>query len=161
MQTRAFTLQPALSHKERCEDICQIQLAEIEAVYAREHRVLNLLLSLERLGYDELEKKHLVGKLDVGVIGLCFDDLHHLTRRIEKQRALLSELDDQVQRKREELIEIAKERRALEKLKEKFERERARAVRKAENAAMEEIAVVQSHRRRVEQGEDGSSVRRR
>ena len=148
MLTREFNLQPALSHKQRLEEICQMELAEIEQSYARERRVLELLGELEQLGYEELELQHRLGKLDVAAIGLSFGDVQALQRKLEQQMLVLKDLDEKVQRKREELVEISKAKKALEKLKEKHDIELTQAETRTENKVMDEIATAQFHRRR-------------
>ncbi len=150
MGTREFNLQPALSYKERLEDICQMALAEIEAAYAREYQVLEMLRELEKLGYQELERQHVMGKLDMGAINVHFGDLQALQRRIHQQMVVLDDLGQKAESKREELIEISKERKALEKLKEKHQKKVAQATVRAENKFMEDIATAQFLRRRLD-----------
>lgn len=149
MATRQFSLQPALSYKERLEDVCQMALAEIEASYAREHSIFDLLSELERKGYRELEHQHRLGELDVAMISACFGDLQELQKKIERQLVILNDLAEKAERKREELIEISKEKKALERLKEKHERKVAQAMMRAENKFMDDIATSQFHRRQM------------
>ncbi|MCL5264140.1 MAG: flagellar export protein FliJ [Chloroflexi bacterium] len=152
MLTREFNLQPALSHKQRLEEICQMELAEIEQSYARERRALQLLDELERLGYEELDQQHGSEKLNIAAIGVSFGDLQMLQKRLEQQLLVLQDLADRIQRKRQELIEISKAKKALEKLKEKHETRIAHAAMKAENKIMDEIATSQFYRRRLAEG---------
>lgn len=150
MITREFNLQPALSYKERLEEICQMALAEIEATFTREYQVLELLYELEKAGYQELEQQHCLGQLDVGTIGAYFGDLHSLQGRIERQLAVLKDLAEKSKQKREELIEIAKEKKALEKLKEKHQKKVVQAMVRAENKLMDDIAISQFLRHRID-----------
>ena len=152
MLTHEFNLQPALSHKQRLEEISQMELAELEQSYARERRALELLCELERLGYEEINQQHGSGNLNVAAIGLSFSDLQALQKRLEQQMFVLQDLANKIEHKREELIEISKERKALEKLKEKHARKVAQAMIRAENKIMDEIATSQFYRRRLSEG---------
>lgn len=151
MMTREFALQPALTHKKRLEDVCQMELAELEVAYDEERRVLDLLFQVERSGYQELQTHQKPGELDVGLISICMYDLQTLQRRIEEQLALLEVLSDKAEQKREELIEVSKEKKALEKLKEKHLKDISQAATRAENKIMEDIATSQYHRRKTGQ----------
>lgn len=148
MQTRKFRLQPVLSHKERLEDICQTELAAIEIAHARERHVLELLNELERRGLEQLDSQHGVGRLDVDSIALYFYNLQTLQDRIEQQQIALERLAEKAEKKRAQLIEISKEKKSLEKLKEVHDKEVARAEAKAENKILEDIATTQFHRHR-------------
>jgi flagellar protein FliJ len=152
MVTREFSLQPALDHKERQEEICQMELAEIEMNRSRERRILDLLGNLEKVGYRELERQHVIGSLDVCGIGLSFGDLETLQKRIESQLQVLDELSEQARQKRDELIEITKDKKALEKLKEKHEKAIAKAISRAETKVLDDITTAQFHRRKAEAG---------
>ncbi len=151
MTTLQFTLQPALTHKKRLEEICQMELAEIEVTYEQERRVLDLLAQTERLGYQELQTQQEPGELDIGLINIYMYDLQTLQRRIEEQLALLEIIAENSRLKREELIEVSKDKKALEKLKEKHLKDIAQTMTRAENKVMEDIATSQFHRRKVGQ----------
>lgn len=153
MQAQEFSLQPALSHKQRLEEVCQMELADLEMAYMREYQTLDLLIDLERRGCEDLHQRHQRGRLDLGLIDVCFYDLQTLQRRIAQQAMVLQELTDKVQRKRDELIEISKDKKALEKLKEKHEKVIAESLAKAENKIMQDIATSQFHRRVVAGGQ--------
>lgn len=153
MVTREFSLQPVLTYKERLEDLCQMALAEIEAAVAREHRALELLFEMQRLGYQELEGHHRSGQMDIGAISVSFGDLQALENQIERQLATLTHLTSKAQQKRAELLEISKEKKALEKLKEKHTRHIAKAMAREENKAIDEIATSQFHRRKKSEQE--------
>lgn len=149
MTTREFTLQPALAHRTRMEEVCQMELAEAEVAYEHECRVLNLLCDLERLGYEELEREQLQGQLDMGTIDIYLRDLQMLQKKIDEQQRTVDAMVSSVEEKRQALIEAAKEKKALEKLKEKHDKEAAQALNRAENKLLEEIATSQFHRRRT------------
>lgn len=149
MTTREFTLQPALTHKKRLEEICQMELAEAEIAHEHERRVLNLLSDLERLGYEELARQQSHGQLDITTINIYLYDLQTLQKKIDEQMRILDSLAATVLQKREALIGAAKEKKALEKLKEKHERELAQALGRAENKLLEEIATSQFNRRKI------------
>lgn len=132
-----------------------MELAEMEMAYAREHRRLGELVGMERRGYSELRREHAREKLDLGVINACFADLQAIQEKIERQAQVLQDLAERARRKRDELIEIAKEKKALEKLKEKHERELAEALARAENKVLQDIATSQFHRRVAAESQSG------
>jgi flagellar FliJ protein len=155
MQENEFSLQPVLSHKERLEDICQMELAEVEGAYFQECRRLELLREIERLEYEELQHQHDRADLDLGTIGVCFNDLNATQRRIELQLLLLQDLAEKVQRKRAQLIEISKDKKALEKLKEEHRKRIARAINRAEIKIADDIVTSQSYRLRMFEASTG------
>ncbi len=149
MQTAEFNLQPALAFKQRLEDICQMELAEIEVAHARERQFLEMLVEQEIRGCQEIEHRQLSGHLDVASIRLGFGDLQAIEKRIEQQLRVLGELAERRRLKQARLLEIAKERKALEKLKEKHEKRMASAVARSENKIMADIALTQYRRQGV------------
>ncbi len=146
---REFTLQPALAHKKKIEEVRQMELAEAELAYEHGRRVLNLLSDLERLGCEELERHQGQGQLDIGSINIYLQELQALQKKIDEQTHLLGSLNATVQQRREILVEATKEKKALEKLREKHDKEVTQALGRAENKLMEEIATSQFHRRKV------------
>ncbi len=153
MANGRWTLQPALSHKQRLEDICQMELAKVEVAHARERRMLEQLMAVECQAYEALRRQHMLTELDLGMIDRSFAELRALQRRIEWQLVVLQDLAETVRQRREELLEVTKEKKALEKLKEKHERELAHAMALAEEKAMQDIATTQYHRRKLAEGE--------
>ncbi len=149
MASNEFSLQPALDYKQRLEEICQMDLAKIETIYRQEDEALRRLADQEEQSYNALSSQHGQASLDLGAITTGFAGLRSLQHRIERQTKVLQELAQEMEKKREELVEISKEKKALEKLKEKHEREVARTIAVAEDKAMQEIATAQFHRRRV------------
>lgn len=149
MLTREFTLQPALSYKTRLEEMRQMELAEIEIAFQQECHVLEALSQIEQAGYRELEQQHLTGQLNMDAIALYLFDLQTLQRRIEQQLTLLEDLSRRIGEKRGELIEASKEKKALEKLKGKYQKEIAQARAMTENKTMEDMATSQFHRRKM------------
>ncbi len=149
MTTRGFTLQPALTHKKRLEEICQMELAEAEIAYGHERRVLSLLGDLERMGYEELERQQGQGQLDITTINIYLYDLQTLQKKIDEQTRILDSLAATVRQKREALVGAAKEKKAMEKLKEKHERELTQALGRTENKLLDEIATSQFNRRKI------------
>jgi flagellar export protein FliJ len=133
------------------EEICQIELAELEMGYRREQNTLHLLLDVEERGLVDLARQHGEERLNLGIIGACFHDLQSLQRRIDGQIVTLQNMAESIRRKRDELIEVSKEKKALEKLKEKHEREIADSLNRAENRVMQDIATSQFHRQVVAQ----------
>lgn len=85
----------------------------------------------------------------MAAIGAFFSELQSLQKKTERQLLVLQELAGKVRQKRDELIEVSKEKKVLEKLKEKHETKVAHELKKAEGKIMEDIATSQFHRRKT------------
>jgi flagellar FliJ protein len=114
----SFPLQALLNWKQSLEEYCQMRLAEIIArLRAQEQEIEKL--TLKRLSYEQKLKE----KSQQGIGGeeyrlykqFAEDSRRDLLSKEERKRGTLREID----KEREKLVTLTKEKKILEKLKEK------------------------------------------
>jgi flagellar FliJ protein len=137
----AFPLQALLNWKRSLEEYSQLKLAEMAArLKAQEEEIERL--TLKRLGYEQKLRE----KAGEGILAGEFvlyrqfgeESRKELLSREEKKKSLLQEAD----REREKLLALAKERKILERLKEKqFQKFRYEAER-ADQKIIDEITIL-------------------
>lgn len=140
-----FKLQPVLNYRQTLEDQAKQDLGRclqkeaelMEAIQVEEQDLGALYRNLERrqqqgISVDELLLYH-------HRISSKIEQLAHLADRMDRLR-------DQIVRKRETLADAARDKKLLEKLKEKKNLQFQQELKRRETAVLDEIAV-QFHRR--------------
>ncbi len=141
MKKFRFTLQPVLEHRQRIEDDFKVALGARRRELAVAQAELDRLTERYREHSEMLRGEH--RSLSAEDLRLHYAHIAFLDRAIDAQRAVVAARAATVDRARAEVLEASKERKAVEKLKE----------RRGEAHAEEE--------RRVEQNElDDSNARR-
>jgi len=143
---KPFTLTPVLRYRRQLEDTAAIRLAK-----ARQE------LQRKKEQYSLIEKQYgaLLGDLEKDQsAGITVDDLLRYENRISWLKQKMDELAGQVQaatdkvrKKRDIAVGRSRDRKALEKLKEKQDSAWKSYIEKKEAAQLDEIAVL-SHERR-------------
>ncbi|MEZ4483684.1 MAG: flagellar export protein FliJ [Syntrophotaleaceae bacterium] len=135
-----FKLQTVLNHRQRLEQVAQQKLAEA----LRREALLHQKVALQRSDLCRLQQELTVRQQS----GIGVDELQRYRLSINRQRSLLSELLEQAQRlqrevasNRELLAEAAREKKLLEKLKEKKEAEQRYQENRLEMAKLDDIAL--------------------
>ena len=119
MPVVAFSLQPVLSYKESLVDLLERQLAQLFAMRSAIETVLASLRQERRqIHYRLIAERQGVLRLDRLWYHQTY--LDWLGERIEEQERQLAQLDEEIEKKRGELLSLMQEKRMLEKLKEKI-----------------------------------------
>jgi flagellar FliJ protein len=141
-----FPLEPVLSHRSFIEENLQKELAMLNKLLSLEK---NKLRSYRKAKYEflsELQKKEKEG-ITISEIVLYFSFVERLSNDIVKQRDRIFEAEKKVDQKRNELIEAMKNRKILEKLKEKKGEAYRQEVMKKEMRFLNEVAVDRFNRK--------------
>ena len=144
-----FRLEPLLTIRRRAEQDARRAVAVLQ----REH--LELQDELRRrqqvivAGKDQL-RGTLTGKLDLGALRLGAGSTLHVIRQAQQLALRLAGLGQRMESARKVLLEARVSRRAIELLRERrFDQWKA-ALGRAENAALDELAVSAAARREIE-----------
>ena len=136
-----FTLQALLNWKRSLEEYSQLKLAEMAArLKAQEGEIEKL--ALKRLGYEQ----KLGEKAGEGILAGEFslyrqfgeESRKELLSRGERKRAILQEMD----REREKLLALTKEKKILERLKEKQFQKFMHEAERAAQKTIDEITIL-------------------
>ncbi len=113
-----FKLQALLNHRRYQEEVCQIELAEAQRGLTDAQEKLRRLKKAKRENIQKLQarqKEH----HNISNILIFINYIEQLSRDIEAQMQQVRKASKKVTQKRDNLIEIMKKRKTLEKLKEK------------------------------------------
>lgn len=148
-KSNGFKLQPVLDYKEHVEDGFRVALAEAERMLRREEERLSVLQEQHSESMQQLSDRHRSERLDVLKISRHLLYIQVLEERIKSQKEKVHLLQAEVDRQRDQLIEAAKEKKQLEKLKETNDAQIRSELRLAENRTNDEISMIQfNHRAR-------------
>jgi flagellar FliJ protein len=114
-----FRLQPVLDHKQRQEDLAQIELAQAQTAQLKEENALQLLNQAEVNAIEELERQRFTGRLDIEALQLGLGYMDVLKAQILRQGQIVLRVKQQTETKRQELVARVQERKTLEKLRER------------------------------------------
>ena len=145
MTRERFRLQPLLTHRRRVEEAAQLALAALNGERLRQEQALaQLESSCERLMSD-LEGLQSSGELDMAAIELASHAWDSTRARAARQQEALSDLESETEGKREALIHAMRDRKLLEKLKERAQLQAAIEERRRETRESDEVARAQYH----------------
>ena len=146
MATFTFRLQTVLEHKQRLEELAQLEHARAQAAQVNEERSLDQLKDAETQGFSELERQRFDGRLDIEALQLGMRYLDSLKVQITRQAQVVERVRKATEVKRDLLVAAMQERKALERLREKqlkdFMQEQARR----ELAEQDEMVVMRHTR---------------
>jgi flagellar FliJ protein len=129
-----FALQPVLEHRKRIEDQKQQTVATRQRAWDEARRELDRLNDEFRANARELRDRH--RGLDVEELRLRYAHLQFLDRSIDAQIKVLAERQVALDRARKDLIDASKNRKVVDKLK-----ERRRVAHVAEELRVEQIEL--------------------
>ncbi|HEY8491784.1 MAG TPA: flagellar export protein FliJ [Dehalococcoidia bacterium] len=147
MSKQRFRLEQVLAHKKRLEETMQIHLANLELRLRQETEAL---AALERRAAEQqqaLRRRQGGARLDPGDVERALAYLDALDRERQRQGQAVAQIQEQVDRSREQLIAVAQERKALERLKEQQLERWALEEKRAELRATDEMNMARAHRR--------------
>ena len=143
MKKRSFRLQKVLDVRELVEKDCQKALSLSKGKLKSEQEKLRYL---ERVRHEAAKKMHNIEKAEVS----SFVDHHAyvsaLNESISNKRKEIESIKLDVERKRLMLLDASKERKALDKLREKHAIEEMMASGKAEQTFLDEVAMRKNNR---------------
>lgn len=148
MKNFKFKLQTVLSYREKKEDTLKKELASLRAKYEKEKQILHALIEKLEEKQEELRAKQLQD-LDIDEVSLYCTYLFKLRKDILLQAVKVEELFSQVCTKREELVEASKDKRIMEKLRDKQYEEFQQILLKSEQILIDEIATSRHKRKQI------------
>jgi len=136
-----FSLKAVLNHRRFIEEKLQKELAQLKEIFGNERKRLSDLKRARRIFSKELQdKQREIITIAETLLHVRFIEQLSTREGLQKQKVLNAEKE--VEQKREDLIEAMKNRKALEKLKEKgWETYKHNMMRK-EQDFMNEMAAV-------------------
>ncbi len=138
---KKFSLQPILSYKQKLEELTQIELSQLKEALIIEKEVLNSLENSHRENSAKLRSYQGHTELDLDSIRQIIMFIENLQSKIILQKNVVADAEEKVEAKRKQLLKIMQDRKALEKLKEKFEEEAEEAIRQEELRSNDEIGT--------------------
>ena len=146
-----YNLEPVLNHRKITEENRQKKLAESKRFLAREKkRLWQLRQSKKRLLMELKDKQQ--QNISVSEIVLYLSFIEQLSKDYESQEERVQVAEHQVDRKREDLVEAMKKRKAMEKLKEKGLKAYMKMSSKREQDFLNEVAIDQYNRKVMLEG---------
>ena len=136
-----FRLEPLLSHRRHLEDVCKKELASCERQLSGERGKLRRLKEKKHHSTQELLAKQKIN-INASLLILSVNYIRQLSKSIEEQAICVHKATRKVNQKRAELLEIMKNRKTLEKLKEKDQSAHQQIMLKNECKLMDEAAYV-------------------
>jgi flagellar FliJ protein len=139
-----FDLEPLLNHRRYQEEILQKELADSKKHLAEEQHKLQSIKQKRRKYSHELHQRQ---KRDGTVSDLImyFRYIQRLAADLDNQKRQVVLAKKQFNQKREELVEMMKKRKTLEKLKENGYRAFQQKMLKTERDLMDEVAAKLHH----------------
>jgi len=140
MGTNRFTLEPVLSHRKFLEELLQKELAVCGRLLTKRKKKLEILVKKKDELLRELQHKQRESAtisetlLYIGFVEQLYED-------IKKQKADVFESENQLEKKRVDLTEALKKRKALEKLREKASQTFREEMLKNDLDVLNEVAI--------------------
>ena len=135
-----FTLQPLLNHRKFIEETLQKELSLFKILLADEKKKLKDYEKARNRFLVELQQKQRES-ITVSENLLYFNFLVRLAGDLNKQRDIVLDVEKKFDRKRDDLIEAMKNRKTLEKLKEKRLKAYNHKLMKNEQDFLNEVAI--------------------
>lgn len=133
-----FKLESLLDYRKRLEESCKTEMNDALERLEKERQRLDALETVYVRNSEEINEIKEKGP-DVMELGLYYAYLNGLTERISKQKEVVSELASDFERKREKLLESSKDKKAVEKLRERSLDEFRQKMEKEEQKATDDI----------------------
>lgn len=152
MKVYAFRLQTKLDITLRQEDIAKNELRDMQAVYDHELIVLQRLKDYQTELFGDIRGKR--GYLRIDDLILLKDYLKVLAEEIDNQNRVVCEAEENLEKARQHFMEIMRERKALEKLKERDYQEYLKEIIREEQALIDEVAIVRFWRSGMRESDD-------
>ena len=146
MRKYNFKLQRILDFREHIEKIRQLELAKVQMRLKDAHEALSQLFSSLREYQRELQTLEQQSTIDINFSIQYHVYLMELMLRIDEQQKAIQTLEEEEEEQRQLLLAASKDKKILEKLKEREYSEFMEAFLKFEQNTIDEVAV-NSYRR--------------
>ena len=135
-----FSLEPVLKYRKLLEEDFQKDFAVLKRqLFDEKEKLSNFEQTRDRFS-RELQKKQ-VKNINVSDILLYTDYLQEVSKEIEKQSEKILEAEKRVDQKREELVGAMKNRKTIDRLREKGLKAHVQELSKKEQDLMNEAAI--------------------
>ena len=138
---RPFRLQALLEHKQQLEEQATLELGSREAAHRHATEALDILREAEETQLRHLEALARAERFDAEISRDATAYLDRIERSITVQRDVIAETEARVAESRDALVEILKEKRALERLREQHLETVAREEGRREAQSADEIST--------------------
>ena len=135
-----FNLEPVLKHRKLVEENLQKELAVLKLLLVNERERLQTYKESRSKFLVELQRKQEQGTT-ISDVFLYLPFIEQLSKDIEKQNKTVSDLEKDVEQKRQDLVEATKKKKTLEKLKDKGLKAFKQEMIKKEQEFLNEVAV--------------------
>jgi len=135
-----FSLEPVLKHRKLLEEDVQKDFAILKRQLFDENESLSNLQQVKNRFSGELQQKQ-AKNINVSDVLLYTDFIQQVSKEIEKQSGKISETEKSFEQKREELIRAMKNRKTIDRLREKGLKAYAQELSKKEQDLMNEAAI--------------------
>jgi len=135
-----FNLQVLLDYRKRVEEGIQIELSHVQRKL-EEERQLIISYREEKNFYEEELSKREEREIDIEEGILYRDYLKGMRIKIKKQEEIVARMRIEFDKKREELLAVTKNRKILEKVKEKDWNKFARELARKEGMFIDEVGI--------------------
>jgi flagellar FliJ protein len=151
-----FQLEGVLRHRERLEKERQRDLAVAQAEMMRLEGELKTLNLQVRQSTTDVRENHLVGRLDMGYLAAHRRYMLGMQRKALALAQRMAAQQRLVEEAQKALMEASKQRKIMEKLKERRQRNWAVAMALREAGALDELTTQMSHRDLTARAEGGA-----
>jgi len=135
-----FNLQVLLDYRKRVEEGIQIELSDVQRKLEEEKQLL-ISYREEKNFYEEELARREEREIDVEEGILYRDYLKGMRAKIKKQEEIVARMRVELDKKREELLALTKNRKILEKVKEKDWEKFARDLARREGIFIDEVGI--------------------
>ena len=132
-----FPLEKVLDYKRKIENLRAEELGNSKNKKKKEEENLE---SIERIKNDVLNGKNSRGKMTLNQLNISTDYLHQLNEQIEKGENRVTEAETEVEENLDHLTEASKDKKAVEKLRERKLSEHKILAKRSERKQTDEIA---------------------
>jgi len=141
-----FQLEGVLRHRERIEQNRQRELAVVQAEMTRLERELAAMNDDLQRSTAEVRDHHLVGRLDMQYLAAHRRYMLGMQRKVIALAETMGQQKQRVEQARAALAEASKQKKILEKLRERQHQQWAAGLARAEANALDELSTQMSFR---------------
>jgi flagellar FliJ protein len=135
-----FRLDPVVSLRKRAEDLRKTELAEARKDLGKQENHLVNLFEHRQACQEQIVSELECASLDVAGKLVYYAYMEKLTDEIADQSSAVEQSREDVENKRELLLESSREKKVLEKLKQRMKTRFTESVKKAEQASLDDTA---------------------
>ncbi len=143
-----FKLQPLLNKERIYEEECIVRLREVQGTLLNEKNKLENLKKRKLTSQSELESRKRQN-ITSGELTTYEDYFVSLAVSMDTSKVRMQEISTKLNTVQEELIEIVKKRKALEKLRDRWEEEHRDHLECLSNKEMDDIAMIKFNNKPV------------